>query len=73
MYPNNDQTPEPSKEDLDSIISILDQYVQNDGSRMKLNIVEGNGEIINRSYHHGRCDIGSPWAKGQVFDLLEDE
>ena len=24
------------------------------------------------AYHHGRCDIGSPWAKGTAFDVLED-
>lgn len=58
---------------IDDIIHILDNYAQSGGSRLKLNVVEGDGGIISRQYHHGRCDIGSPWAKGQAFDVLEDE
>ncbi|MCM1187440.1 MAG: hypothetical protein NC251_11270 [Lachnoclostridium sp.] len=60
-----------NEQDLEAIISLLDQYSENGGSRMKLNVVEGDGEIIDRKYHHGRCDIGSPWAMGQAFDVLE--
>lgn len=58
---------------VDDIIRILDNYTESGGSRLKLNVVEGEGEIVSRQYHHGRCDIGSPWAKGQAFDVLEDE
>ena len=25
-----------------------------------------------KQYHYGRCDVGSPWAKGQAFDVIED-
>ena len=25
-----------------------------------------------RRYHHGRCDVGSPWACGTAFDVLEE-
>ncbi|MCM1535217.1 MAG: hypothetical protein NC126_04770 [Clostridium sp.] len=60
-----------NEQDLEAIISLLDQYSEAGGSRMKLNVVEGDGEIIDRKYHHGRCDIGSPWAMGQAFDVLE--
>ena len=21
---------------------------------------------VNTQYHHGRCDVGSPWSKGTV-------
>ena len=56
---------------VEDIISILDNYTQSGGSRLKLNVVEGDGQIVSREYHHGRCDVGSPWAKGQAFDILE--
>lgn len=59
------------EQDLDALIALLDQYSESGGSRMKLNVVEGEGEVIERKYHHGRCDIGSPWALGQAFDVLE--
>lgn len=58
---------------VDDIIRLLDQYTESGVNRLKLNVVEGNGEIVSRQYHHGRCDIGSPWAKGEAFDVLEDE
>lgn len=56
---------------IDDIIAILDNYAMNEGSRMKIKVEEGNGEVISRQYHHGRCDVGSPWAKGESFDVLE--
>lgn len=58
---------------VDDIIRLLDHYTESGVNRLKLNVVEGNGEIVSRQYHHGRCDIGSPWAKGEAFDVLEDE
>ena len=30
-----------------------------------------SGEV-KRAYHLGCCDIGSPWARGEAFDVLED-
>ena len=60
--------PQPS--DVDEIIALLDGYTQAGGSRMKINVVEGEGEVLSRQYHHGRCDIGSPWACGTPFDVL---
>ncbi len=58
-------------EDVDALIAILDNYNISGGSRMKIDVVEGQGEVIDRQYHHGRCDVGSPWAAGQAFDVLE--
>lgn len=63
--------PQPS--DVDEIIALLDGYAQAGGSRMKLEVVEGQGEVLSRQYHHGRCDIGSPWACGTAFDVLEEQ
>ena len=44
----------------------------NPGGRLKVNVVEGQGELVSRQYHHGRCDVGSPWACGTAFDVLDD-
>lgn len=59
--------------DVDEIIKLLDGYTQAGGSRLKIDVVEGRGEVLSRQYHHGRCDVGSPWACGTAFDVLEDE
>lgn len=56
---------------VDDIVRLLDQYAESGGSRLKLQVVEGEGKIISKEYHHGRCDVGSPWAKGQAVDVLE--
>ena len=59
--------------DVNEIIKLLDGYTQAGGSRLKIDVVEGQGEVLSRQYHHGRCDVGSPWACGTAFDVLEDE
>ena len=59
--------------DVDEIIKLLDGYTQAGGNRLKIDVVEGQGEVLTRQYHHGRCDVGSPWACGTAFDVLEDE
>ena len=57
--------------DIEAIIALLDGYVESDGSRMKIQVTEGDGTVMNKQYHHGRCDVGSPWANGASFDLCE--
>lgn len=57
--------------DVDALVAMLDHYAGAEGSRMKIEVVEGEGKVISRQYHHGRCDVGSPWARGQAFDVLE--
>lgn len=56
---------------VDDIIRLLDDYTESGGSRLKLQVVEGDEGVISRQYHHGRCDVGSPWATGQAFDVLD--
>ncbi len=60
-----------SDENVDALVALLDGCTQAGDSRIKVDIVEGEGEMISRQYHHGRCDIGSPWACGTAFDVLE--
>lgn len=60
-------------DDINAIINILDEFGNSAESRMKLDISnevkEGETE---KQYHLGRCDIGSPWACGTPFDVLEE-
>ncbi len=59
------------QKDIDAIIALLDGYTAAGESRIKVNVVEGEGEVLAHQYHHGRCDVGSPWAQGAAFDVLE--
>jgi len=61
-----------SSDDINSIIGLLDSYNESGGSRMKLNVVEGYGEVVDKKYHHGRCDVCSPFANGDAWDVIED-
>lgn len=59
--------------DLEKVIAMLDGFAASDASRLKIDVSDeyAQGEV-KREYHHGRCDIGSPWARGCSFDVLED-
>ncbi|MGN0425445.1 MAG: hypothetical protein ACI4FY_09025 [Acetatifactor sp.] len=61
--------------DIDTVVALLDGLISAGDSRIKLNVEEGqsaeNIGSVSRQYHHGRCDVGSPWAKGTAFDVLE--
>lgn len=62
-----------SEKDIDNLLEILDSFCSVGESRMKLDVSDevASGEAV-RQYHHGRCDIGSPWARGTAFDVLEE-
>lgn len=61
------------KENIDDVIKMLDGMTAKEVSRIK---IETSSEIqegeTKRAYHHGRCDVGSPFATGKLFDLDED-
>lgn len=65
--------------DIDNVIKMLDALTENEVSRIKVNVedtITGDGTNIapgsyKKEYHHGRCDVGSPWARGEAFDVLE--
>lgn len=62
------------KENIDDVIRMLDGMAEKEISRMK---IETSGEVLEgeaqRTYHHGRCDVGSPFATGKLFDLEPPE
>ena len=64
------KTMEPET-DVDALVALLDGYTRAGESRIKIDVVEGEGEVVSRQYHHGRCDVGSPWACGTAFDVIE--
>lgn len=58
--------------DVDALVAVLDGCVGAGESRIKIDVAEGEGRVMSRRYHHGRCDVGSPWACGAAFDVLEE-
>ncbi|MCM1183967.1 MAG: hypothetical protein NC337_11395 [Roseburia sp.] len=60
-------------QDIENLLALLDGFAAKEESRMKLAVSDSlrQGEI-EKQYHHGRCDVGSPWAKGEAFDVLEE-
>lgn len=63
-----------SEEDIENVVALIDQYALKGDGRIKIQVSEEVAPgTSKRQYHHGRCDVGSPWAKGQAFDVLEDE
>ncbi|MCQ2541984.1 MAG: hypothetical protein MJ112_06775 [Lachnospiraceae bacterium] len=56
----------------DKMVELIDSMMASGTARLKIKESEelSRDEIL-KEYHHGRCDIGSPWAKGQAFDVLE--
>ncbi len=62
------------EDDIDNILAILEEFGRSDTSRLKIEVSDAVAQGNNtRQYHHGRCDIGSPWACGTAFDVLEEE
>lgn len=60
--------------EVDDVIRMLDNMADGGVSRIK---VETSGEVaegeVRKAYHHGRCDVGSPFATGKLFDAEESD
>ena len=59
---------------LDEVVKMLDGFAASNVSRLKIDVSETQkqGEVT-KQYHHGRCDVNSPFAKGCAFDVLDTE
>ena len=59
--------------DVDEVIKMLDSMTEAGVSRIKIDssysVEDGK---VQKAYHHGRCDVGSPFATGRLFDLEEE-
>ena len=60
--------------DIDNIVSLIDQKVELGVGRIKVEVSEdiADGSVKER-YHHGRCDVASPFATGCVPNFEEDK
>ena len=59
---------------LDEVIKMLDSMAQAEVSRMKVETSETMEEgKVKKVYHHGRCDVGSPFSTGKLFDLNDEQ
>ena len=65
-------------EQIEELIAMIDNKMSNGVSRLSVGFSEDLQTGVKReAYHHGRCDVGSPWAKGtisncDVTDRTED-
>jgi len=55
------------------LVAALDLMMESGVSRLKIDISEEleEGES-EKKYHHGRCDVGSPFATGKLFNFEDD-
>ena len=59
---------------IDEVIKMLDSMAQAEVSRMKVETSETMEEVnVKKVYHHGRCDVGSPFSTGKLFDLNDEQ
>lgn len=60
--------------EIEDVIRMLDNLTKDGVSRIK---VETSEEVLEgerkKAYHHGRCDVGSPFATGKLFDAEEPD
>ncbi|MBO4844966.1 MAG: hypothetical protein J5525_01535 [Lachnospiraceae bacterium] len=52
---------------IDEIMNMIDSKMESGVGRLSVKFEEDQQEgTVKERYHHGRCDVGSPWAKGTV-------
>lgn len=60
-------TEEPEAAQIDELIDMIDGRMNEGISRLSVGFSEDLFTGVKKeTYHHGRCDVGSPWAKGTV-------
>ena len=53
--------------DIDEVIKMIDGKMESGVGRLKVSFDdEQDKDTVKEQYHLGRCDVGSPWAKGTV-------
>lgn len=60
--------------EVEDMVALIDDMMNQGVGRLKVKTSKelSAGELL-KEYHHGRCDINSPYAKGTPYDVLEDE
>ena len=75
MYQNRGMEEKRREEkQIEDMVRLLDGFADSGDSRLKINMSDEleTGQT-KRAYHHGRCDIGSPWACGKAFDAQTEK
>lgn len=53
--------------DVNELVEMIDGKMSSGVSRLTIGFSEDlHSGVKKESYHHGRCDVGSPWARGTV-------
>ena len=56
-----------TESEINEVIAMLDNKTNEGVSRIGVHRVETEREdYVKEVYHHGRCDVGSPFAKGTI-------
>ncbi|MBR6477736.1 MAG: hypothetical protein IKS85_04750 [Lachnospiraceae bacterium] len=52
---------------IDELVQMIDQKMQTGVGRLSIGFSDlQEAGTKKEQYHHGRCDVGSPWARGTV-------
>ena len=63
---------EVSDEDIENVLKVLEEFGGSGEGRLKVNVADQIAQgTTEKKYHYGRCDIGSPFAKGTQFDVSD--
>ncbi len=56
--------------DIDNMLNVLENFGASNEGRLKIQTSdEVEAGTTDTKYHYGRCDVGSPFAKGTPFDV----
>lgn len=58
-----------SSDNPEELASVIDNLMDAGTSRLKINMSDEMSEgQVSKVYHHGRCDVNSPFACGTPFN-----
>ena len=62
-----------TEKEIEEVIKMLDGKTEEGISRIGVHRVETEREDFVRDvHHHGRCDVGSPFADGSIRNFCDD-
>jgi len=62
----------PTDKEIEEVINMLDGKTEEGVSRIGVHRVETEREgFVREVHHHGRCDVGSPFADGSVGNFCD--
>ncbi|MCR4717207.1 MAG: hypothetical protein K5656_08500 [Lachnospiraceae bacterium] len=64
---------EVSDADIENMLNVLENFGSSNEGRLKIQTSdEVEAGTTDTKYHYGRCDVGSPFAKGTPFDASDN-